>query len=67
MRLRTLLIMVTMLLGVLVLSGVALAVTKTCTNNPCVGTTAGCGDVDPRSTPGMCEQSRDLFGRDGMY
>jgi glycosyltransferase involved in cell wall biosynthesis len=29
--------------------------------------TAGCGDVDPRSTPGICEQSRDLFGRDGMY
>jgi hypothetical protein len=38
MRLRALLIMVTMLLGVLVLSGVALAVTKTCTTNPCVGT-----------------------------
>src|SRR5918995_2026285 len=38
MRLRALLIMVTMLLGVLVLSGVALAVTKTCTINPCVGT-----------------------------
>ena len=38
MRLRALLIVAKMLLGVLVLSGVALAVTKTCTNNPCVGT-----------------------------
>jgi hypothetical protein len=35
---RTLLFVATMLLGVLVLSGMALAVTKTCTNNPCVGT-----------------------------
>ncbi len=39
MRLRALLIVATLLLGVLVLSGVALAVTKTCTtNNSCVGT-----------------------------
>jgi Ca2+-binding RTX toxin-like protein len=39
MRVRALLIVATMLLGVLVLSGVALAVTKTCTTtNPCVGT-----------------------------
>jgi len=33
-----LLILATTLLGVLVLSGAALAVTKTCSNNPCVGT-----------------------------
>jgi hypothetical protein len=38
MRLRALLIVATMLLGVLVLSGGALAVTKTCTTDPCVGT-----------------------------
>src|SRR5215208_715812 len=38
MRVRIILTIATMLLGVLVLSGVALAVTRTCTNNPCVGT-----------------------------
>jgi hypothetical protein len=38
MRLRALLILATTLLGVMVLSGAALAVTKTCSNNPCVGT-----------------------------
>ena len=32
------LILTTMLLGVIVLSGVALAVTKVCTTNPCEGT-----------------------------
>jgi hypothetical protein len=38
MRLRALLILAMMLLGVMALSGAALAVTKTCSNNPCVGT-----------------------------
>ena len=35
---RAELILATMLLGVIVLSGVALAVTKACTTNPCEGT-----------------------------
>ena len=38
MRLRVLLILATTLLGVMVLGGAALAVTKTCSANPCVGT-----------------------------
>ncbi|MBA2781433.1 MAG: hypothetical protein H0T74_00705 [Rubrobacteraceae bacterium] len=38
MRLRALLILATTLLGVMAISGAALAVTKTCSNNPCVGT-----------------------------
>jgi hypothetical protein len=38
MRVRSLLILATMLLGVMMLSGVALAVTKTCTTDPCEGT-----------------------------
>jgi RTX calcium-binding nonapeptide repeat (4 copies) len=38
MRKRVLLILATTLLGVLVLGGAALAVTKTCSANPCVGT-----------------------------
>ena len=38
MRLRALLIVATTLLGVLVLGGAALAATKTCSANPCVGT-----------------------------
>ena len=38
MRLRALLILATTLLGVMALSGAALAVTKTCSKNPCVGT-----------------------------
>jgi hypothetical protein len=38
MRIRALLILATTLLGVMALSGAALAVTKTCSNNPCVGT-----------------------------
>jgi hypothetical protein len=38
MRLRALLILATTLLGVMMLSGAALAVTKTCSANPCVGT-----------------------------
>src|SRR5215211_924883 len=38
MRLRALLILATTLLGMLVLGGAALAVTKTCSTNPCVGT-----------------------------
>ena len=38
MRLRALLILATTLLGVMALSGAALAATKTCSENPCVGT-----------------------------
>jgi hypothetical protein len=38
MRLGALLILATTLLGMLVLGGAALAVTKTCSTNPCVGT-----------------------------
>ena len=38
MRLRALLILTTTLLGVMALSGAALAATKTCSANPCVGT-----------------------------
>ena len=38
MRLRALLILATTLLGVLALGGAALAATKTCSENPCVGT-----------------------------
>ena len=38
MRLRALLILATTLLGVMALSGAALAATKTCSDNPCVGT-----------------------------
>ena len=38
MRLRALLILATTLLGVLALSGAALAANKTCSQNPCVGT-----------------------------
>jgi hypothetical protein len=38
MRLRALLILATTLLGVMVLSGAALAASKMCSNNPCVGT-----------------------------
>jgi hypothetical protein len=38
MRLRALLILAMTLLGVMVLSGAALAATKTCSKNPCVGT-----------------------------
>jgi RTX calcium-binding nonapeptide repeat (4 copies) len=38
MRIRALLILVTTLLGVMALSGVALAASKMCSNNPCVGT-----------------------------
>jgi RTX calcium-binding nonapeptide repeat (4 copies) len=38
MRKRVLLILATTMLGVLVLGGAALAVTKTCSANPCVGT-----------------------------
>jgi hemolysin type calcium-binding protein len=37
-RLRAMFILATMVLGVMVLSGVALAVTRTCDDNPCVGT-----------------------------
>jgi hypothetical protein len=37
MRLRALLILATTLLGMLVLGGAALAVTKTCSTNPFVG------------------------------
>jgi len=38
MRIRALLILATTLLGVMALSGAALAATKTCSVNPCVGT-----------------------------
>jgi hypothetical protein len=38
MRTRALLILAMTLVGVMALSGVALAATKTCSNNPCVGT-----------------------------
>jgi Ca2+-binding RTX toxin-like protein len=38
MRIRALLILATTLLGVMALSGAALAATKTCSDNPCVGT-----------------------------
>jgi hypothetical protein len=38
MRLRALLILATTLLGVIALSGAALAATKTCSTNPCEGT-----------------------------
>lgn len=38
MRLRALLILATTLLGVMALSGAALAATKTCSEDPCVGT-----------------------------
>jgi hypothetical protein len=38
MRMRALLILATTLLGVMALSGAALAATKTCSANPCVGT-----------------------------
>jgi len=38
MRIRALLILATTLLGVMALSGAALAATKTCSANPCVGT-----------------------------
>jgi hypothetical protein len=38
MRIRALLIVATTLLGVMALSGAALAATKTCSANPCVGT-----------------------------
>ncbi len=38
MRLRALLILATTLLGVMALSGAALAVTKVCSANPCLGT-----------------------------
>jgi Ca2+-binding RTX toxin-like protein len=38
MRLRALLILATRLLGVMALSGAALAATKTCSANPCEGT-----------------------------
>jgi Ca2+-binding RTX toxin-like protein len=38
MRIRVLLILATTLLGVMALSGAALAATKTCSDNPCVGT-----------------------------
>src|ERR671921_2517312 len=38
MRLRALLILATTLLGVMALSGAALAASKMCSNNPCVGT-----------------------------
>src|SRR5919107_6137807 len=38
MRLRALLILATTLLGVMALSGAALATSKMCSNNPCLGT-----------------------------
>jgi hypothetical protein len=38
MRIRALLILVMTLLGVMALSGAAIAATKTCSANPCVGT-----------------------------
>jgi hypothetical protein len=38
MRIRALLILATTLLGVMAISGAALAATKTCSTNPCVGT-----------------------------
>jgi len=38
MRIRTLLILASMVLGVMLLGGVALAVNKTCTTNRCGGT-----------------------------
>lgn len=38
MRIRALLILATTLLGVMALNGAALAATKMCSNNPCVGT-----------------------------
>ena len=38
MRIRAPLILAITLLGIIALSGAALAVTKTCSNNPCVGT-----------------------------
>ena len=38
MRLRALLILATTLLGVMALSGAALAASKMCSNNPCLGT-----------------------------
>ena len=63
MRLRALLIVATMLLGVLLLSGVALAVTKTCTTtNPCVGTN---GPDKLTGTDGA-NQIRGLGGPDSI-
>jgi hypothetical protein len=38
MRIRAPLILAIALLGVMALSGAALAATKTCSNNPCLGT-----------------------------
>jgi Ca2+-binding RTX toxin-like protein len=61
MRLRALLIVATMLLGVLVLSGIALAVTKTCTtNNPCAGTNG----PDKLTGTDSANQIRGLGGPD---
>ena len=64
MRLRALLIVATMLLGVLVLSGVALAVTKTCTstNNPCEGTNS----PDKLSGTNAENEIRGLGGPDSI-
>jgi hemolysin type calcium-binding protein len=63
MRLRALLIVAIMLLGVMMLSGVALAVTKTCTTtNPCVGTN---GPDKLTGTDGA-NQIRGLGGPDSI-
>ena len=63
MRLRALLIVAIMLLGVMMLSGVALAVTKTCTTtNPCVGTN---GSDKLTGTDGA-NQIRGLGGPDSI-
>jgi Ca2+-binding RTX toxin-like protein len=56
MRLRAVLILVTMSLGVLVLSGVALAVTKTCITNPCEGTSG------PDTLTGTASKNQ-IYGR----
>jgi Ca2+-binding RTX toxin-like protein len=61
-RVRSLLILATMVLGVLLLGGVTLAVTKACATNPCVGTDAN----DKLRGDERANQIYGLGGDDGI-
>ncbi len=71
MRIRSLLILVTMVLGAMMLGGVALAVTKNCARNPCVGTDANDklqGDERANQIYGLggIDKMRGKAGRDEL-
>jgi Ca2+-binding RTX toxin-like protein len=63
MRVRSLLILATTVLGVILVGGVALAVTKNCAANPCVGTDAN----DRLQGDERANQIYGLGGTDNMH